>query len=142
MKYFFDTSVLLPTFLEDHEHHEASLRAFLKADKKQGCCGAHSLAELYATATRLPGKHRLSGEQVMLFLEDVRERLAIVALSGDDYLSAVKEAAASGVVGGTIYDALLAHCALKAGAEIIYTWNQKHFQQFSAEIAKRLRNPQ
>jgi len=142
VKYFFDTSVLLPTFLEDHEHHEASLRAFLKADKKQGCCGAHSLAELYATATRLPGKHRLSGEQVMLFLEDVRERLAIVALSGDDYLSAVKEAAASGVVGGTIYDALLAHCALKAGAEIIYTWNQKHFQQFSAEIAKRLRNPQ
>ena len=142
MKYFFDTSVLLPTFLEDHEHHEASLRAFLKADKKQGCCGAHSLAELYATATRLPGKHRLSGEQVMLFLEDVRERLAIVALSGDDYFSAVKEAAASGVVGGTIYDALLAHCALKAGAEIIYTWNQKHFQQFSAEIAKRLRNPQ
>jgi len=142
VKYFFDTSVLLPTFLEDHEHHEASLRAFLKADKKQGCCGAHSLAELYATATRLPGKHRLSGEQVMLFLEDVRERLAIVALSGDDYFSAVKEAAASGVVGGTIYDALLAHCALKAGAEIIYTWNQKHFQQFSAEIAKRLRNPQ
>jgi len=142
VKYFFDTSVLLPTFLEDHEHHEASLRAFLKADKKQGCCGAHSLAELYATATRLPGKHRLSGEQVMLFLEDVRERLAIVALSGDDYFSAVKEAAASGVVGGTICDALLAHCALKAGAEIIYTWNQKHFQQFSAEIAKRLRNPQ
>ncbi len=142
MKYFFDTSVLLPTFLEDHEHHEASLRAFLKADKKQGCCGAHSLAELYATATRLPGKHRLSGEQVMLFLEDVRERLTIVALSGEDYFAAVKDAAAFGVVGGTIYDALLARCALKASAEIIYTWNQKHFLQISPEIAERIRIPQ
>ena len=142
MKYFFDTSVLLPTFLEDHVHHEASLRAFLKADKKQGCCGAHSIAELYATATRLPGKHRLSGEQVMLFLENVRERLAIVTLTAEDYYVAVKEAAAAGIVCGTIYDALLARCAMKAGAEIIYTWNQKHFQQFSAEIAKRLRIPQ
>jgi predicted nucleic acid-binding protein len=141
VKYFFDTSVLLPTFLEDHEHHKASLRAFLRADRKQGCCGAHSLAELYATATRLPGKHRLSGEQVMLFLQDVRERLTIVALSGDDYFAAVKEAATLGVVGGTIYDALLARCALKADAEIIYTWNQKHFQQFSPEIAKRVRIP-
>ena len=56
MKFFFDTSVLLPCFLEDHEHHEASLRAFLEADKKEGCCGAHSLAELYATATRLTRK--------------------------------------------------------------------------------------
>ncbi len=142
MKYFFDTSVLLPSFIEDHQHHEPSLRAFLKADKKQGCCGAHSLAELYATATRLPGKHRLSGEQVLLFLENVRERLTIVTLTADDYYAAVKEAAAAGVVGGTIYDALLARCATKAGAEIVYTWNRKHFQQFSPEITKRLRMPE
>jgi predicted nucleic acid-binding protein len=142
VKYFFDTSVLLPSFLEDHEHHEAGLRAFLKSDKKLGCCGAHSLAELYATATRLPGKHRLSGEQVLLFIENVRERLTIVTLTADDYYGAVKEAAAAGVVGGTIYDALLARCATKARAEIIYTWNQKHFQQFSPEITKRLRIPQ
>jgi predicted nucleic acid-binding protein len=54
----------------------------------------------------------------------------------------VKEAAAVGVVGGTVYDALLARCAIKAGAEIIYTWNMKHFQQFSPEITKRLRTPQ
>jgi hypothetical protein len=45
MKWFFDTSVLVPTFLEDHEHHAASLKAFLKADKRLACCGAHSLAQ-------------------------------------------------------------------------------------------------
>jgi predicted nucleic acid-binding protein len=142
VKYFFDTSALLSTFLEDHEHHEASLGTFLKADKEQACCGAHSLAELYATATRLPGKHRLSGDQVLLFLENVCERLTIITLTADDYFSAIQEAATMGVVGGMIYDALLARCAVKAEAEIIYTWNQKHFQQFSPEIAKRLKTPQ
>ena len=141
MKFFFDTSVLLPCFFEDHEHHEASLRVFLKADKKQGSCGAHSLAEFYATATRFPGKHRLSGEQVLLFLENVRERLTIVTLTADEYYGALKEAAATGVVGGTIYDALLGYCAMKAEAEHIYTWNVKHFRQFSPDIVKRLRTP-
>jgi predicted nucleic acid-binding protein len=141
MKFFFDTSVLLPCFFEDHVHHEASLGAFLKADNKQGCCGAHSLAEFYATATRFPGKHRLNGEQVMLFLENVRERLTIVSLTADEYYGALKEAAAAEIVGGTIYDALLGQCAMKAEAECIYTWNLKHFRQFSPDIVKRLRTP-
>jgi predicted nucleic acid-binding protein len=141
MKAFFDTSVLLPVFLEDHEHHEASLQAFLKADKRSGTIGAHSLAEIYGTATRLPRRERLRGEQVMLFLDDVVDRLAIVALTSDEYYSAVKAAATNGVVGGAIYDALLASCALKAKADVIYTWNLKHFQQLGPEIASRTQNP-
>jgi predicted nucleic acid-binding protein len=141
LKAFFDTSVLLPVFFEDHEHHEASLKIFLKAEKKQSCCGGHSLAELYATATRLPGKHRLSGEQVLLFLENVRERFTIVTLTADEYFAVVKEGAARNMVGGMIYDAILAQCAIKAGAEIIYTWNLKHFQQLGTKVTTRLRTP-
>lgn len=80
MRWFFDTSVLIPTFLEDHEHHEASLDAFLKSDRRSSCCAAHSLAEVYSALTRLPGQHRLSGEQVLLFLENIRERLTLVTL--------------------------------------------------------------
>jgi predicted nucleic acid-binding protein len=141
VKFFFDTSVLLPSFLEDHEHHEASLKAFLQADKKQGCCGAHGLAELYATATRLPGKHRLSGDQVLLLLENIYERLTIVTLTADEYRSTLKRAAAADISGGTIYDSLLVSCAMKAEAETIYTWNVRHFQQFSPGITTRLRTP-
>jgi predicted nucleic acid-binding protein len=58
VKWFFDTSVLIPVFLEDHEHHELSLAAFVPAEKKRACCAAHSLAEVYAARTRLLGKHR------------------------------------------------------------------------------------
>jgi predicted nucleic acid-binding protein len=139
LRAFFDTSVLIPVFIEDHEHHERSLKAFVDTDKRLDCCAAHSLAEVYSTMTRLPGRHRLSGEQVLLFLENIRERLMLVTLTGDEYHSAIKEAAEVGVVGGTIYDALIARCAVKAKAEAIYTWNMRHFERFGAAIVKRLR---
>lgn len=141
MKWFFDTSALIPVFLEDHERHEPSLSAFINADRKTGCCGAHSLAEVYATLTRLPGRHRLSGDQVLLFLQNIYERLTLVALDGEEYLAAMTSAAAASITGGALYDALLAHCALKARAEIIYTWNVRHFQQLGPEIAPRVRTP-
>jgi predicted nucleic acid-binding protein len=135
----FDTSVLIPVFIEDHEHHERSLKAFVDADKRRDCCAAHSLAEVYSTMTRLPGRHRLSGDQVLLFLENIRERLTLIALTGDEYHSTIKEAAEGGIIGGTIYDALIARCALKAKVDALYTWNAQYFQQFGEAIVKRLR---
>ena len=140
MRAFFDTSVLIPVFIEDYEHHERSLKAFVDTDKKRDCCAAHSPAEVYSTMTRLPGRHRLSGEQVLLFLENIRERLALITLTGDEYHAAIKNAAEEGIIGGTIYDALIARCALKAKVEVVYTWNTRHFQQFGAASVMRLRS--
>lgn len=91
--------------------------------------------------TRLPGRHRLSGEQVLLFLENIRERLALVALTGGEYHATLKEAGRAGVTGGTIYDALIARCALKAKVDAVYTWNTRHFEQFGPVIGQRLRTP-
>ena len=141
MNRFFDTSALIPAFLEDHEHHEASFKALRKCDKANASCAAHSLAEMYATLTRLPGKHRMSGDQAMLFLEEVRERLTPVSLDSEECFAALRAAAARGVVGGTVYDLLVAHCALKARASTIYTWNLRHFQQLGPEIARLLKTP-
>ena len=141
MKWFFDTSVLIPVFMEDHEHHEASLAVFAPADKKRACCAAQSLAELYSGLTRLPGKHRLSGEQVLLFLEAIEERLTVIALDSREYSSAIRQAAVDGIVGGMLYDTLLARCARKAAAEVIYTWNVQHFRRLGSEVASRIKTP-
>jgi predicted nucleic acid-binding protein len=141
LKAFFDTSVPIPLFLEDHEHHERSLKAFISSNEKQNYCAAHSLAEVYSTMTRLPGRHRLSGEQVLLFLENIRERLTLVALTGAEYDVTIKEAAEASIIGGTIYDALICRCALKAKVDALYSWNTRHFQQFGPTIVKRLREP-
>src|SRR5579864_5010455 len=114
MKAFFDTSVLVPVFYGDHVHHRASLDLFVQFDRESGCCGAHSLAEIYATLTRMPGRHRISGEQAMLFIGSLLERLTVVALDGDEYARCLASSAALGIVGGATYDALLARCAIKA----------------------------
>jgi len=141
MKGFFDTSVLVPVFYGDHVHHKASLELFIQFDKSTGCCGAHSLAEVYSTLTRMPGKHRISGEQALLFIGSIRERLSIVGLSGDEYADALTASATAGVVGGGIYDAMLAHCALKAKAEFLYTWNERHYRLCGKEVVLRLATP-
>ena len=141
MKGFFDTSVLVPLFYRDHVHHGPSQRLFIQFTQSTGCCGAHSLAEVYATLTRMPGKRRISGEQAMLFIGNIRERLSIVALSGEEYADALRASAAWGIVGGAIYDAMLAHCALKSKAQAIYTWNTRHYSLCGREVVWRLRTP-
>jgi predicted nucleic acid-binding protein len=141
MKAFFDTSALVPVFYGDHVHHKASLDRFIQFDKTTGCCGAHSLAEVYSTLTRMPGKHRISSEQAMLFIGSICERLTIVALTGDEYAHALQASSALGIVGGGIYDAMLAHCALKARAKTIYTWNSRHYAMCGQKVVSILGVP-
>ncbi len=73
MRGFLDASVLVPVFYGDPVHHHASLAIFLTLGPSAGCCGAHSLAVVYATLTRMPGKHRIRGEQAMLFIGNIRQ---------------------------------------------------------------------
>ncbi len=77
----------------------------------------------------------------MLFLETMRERFTLIALDDKEYFRAIEEAAAAGVTGGAVYDALIARCALKAGAETIYTWNASDFHRLGPEVARRVRTP-
>ena len=141
MKVFFDTSVLVAAVLEEHEHHQRSFALLAKASRPSSCCAVHNLAEAYATLTRFPGKQRLSPEQALLSLSVFESRLTIVALDSREYLAAIRRFAAIGIVGGTIYDALIAACALKAGAEVLYTWNLGHFMQLGDDVAQRVRTP-
>jgi predicted nucleic acid-binding protein len=46
VKAFLDTSVLVATFDEEHEHHPPSIDLFLRFGKNDACCGAHSLPEV------------------------------------------------------------------------------------------------
>jgi predicted nucleic acid-binding protein len=141
VKYFFDTSVLVAAISVHHVHHPPSQTAYLSATRINSSCAAHSLAEVYSTLTRFPGKQRMTGEQALLFIEDIRQRFTTVALDHDEYWSAISDSAIQGIVGGTIYDALIARCAVKAKATVIYTWNVNHFRRLGSEIAKRVQTP-
>ncbi len=96
---FFDTSALVAVFYGTHIHHQASIALFIQFDKSTRCRGAQSLAEVYSTLTRMPGKHRISGEQAMLFIGSIREQLSIIALNRDGYAAVPQASSALGIVG-------------------------------------------
>ena len=141
MKAFLDTSVLIATFYGDHEHHGPSLDVFLRFGRKAACCGAPSLAEVYAVLTGMPAPRRVGPDAAGLFLDSIRENLTLVALDEVDYLRTTQSAAGVRVVGGAIYDAILGRCAVKARAEILYTWNTQDFLRLPSAIADRVRRP-
>jgi len=141
VKAFLDTSVLVATFYGEHEHHEPSFALFLQQKKSTACTAAHCLAEVYSVVTGMPSKDRASPDEALLFLRDVRDRLAILTLSELEYFKVLEDAAAAGVSGGTTYDAIIAQCALKAKAQTIYTWNVKHFNRLGSQIASRVSQP-
>lgn len=141
MKAFLDTSVLIPVALGDHERHEACLELFVRHPQGEACCAAHSLAEVYAVLTKLPGKHRIAPDQAMLFIGSLRERLTVISLTGVEYAQALAQAASLGIQGGTVYDLLLSACALKAEAKAIYTSNLRHYALCGPEVQRRIKTP-
>jgi len=45
------------------------------------------------------------------------------------------------IIGGAAYDALIGHCALKAGAEVLLTWNLRDFVRMGPDIAGIAKTP-
>ena len=141
MRYFFDTTVLVAGVLEEHEHHEPSFSALSTASRTSAFCAAHNVAEVFATLTRYPGKQRLSAEQALLALTAIESRFTIVALETREYLAAIRRFAAIGITGGTIYDGLMAACAVKAKVDVLYTWKIGHFMLLGDEVARKVHTP-
>ncbi len=141
MKEFLDTSVLVAAFWGGHVHHQASVTRLGAATKKQSACGIHSLAEVYAVMTALPVRPPIPPEQALLFVEEVRDRLALVSLSGEEYFAAIERTAGGGFSSGRVYDGLLLACAMKVKAQTIYTWNLKHYQSLAPELSSRIHTP-
>jgi predicted nucleic acid-binding protein len=141
VRWFFDSSVLVAALLPDHEHHARSFAAFASATPRNAACAAHSLAEVYATLTRYPGKERLSAEFADVLLQEIERRFTLVWLDGNAYRASIRRIATMGIVGGAVYDALVAACAIKAGADHLYTWNARHFNLLGAEIQRLVTMP-
>jgi predicted nucleic acid-binding protein len=67
--------------------------------------------------TALPVRPQISPDQVLLFVEQIRDKATIVALNEGEYVNAMRAASESAVVGGRIYDFLLLAAARKNRSE-------------------------
>lgn len=140
MTRFFDTSVLVAAAVDYHPHFSSSFR-LLRRDDAKGATSAHCLAEFYNTLTRGTGHYRRSGAEAMAWITRARDRLAVASMGGSDYVSALNRAAAFGVSGPVVYDFLIGVTAQLAGADELFTWNVKHFNQFRTAFRMRVLSP-
>jgi predicted nucleic acid-binding protein len=109
-----DTSVVVAAFASWHEGHRAALEC-LRRDPR---LPAHVVIETFSVITRLPAPHRAPGKLVAEFLRQ-RFRNPLLTLPPNSHLRLVEQAAAAGLAGGAIYDALIAATASRAGATLL-----------------------
>jgi predicted nucleic acid-binding protein len=126
-----DTNCLVALLSPRHEHHD---RAFQEIEHRLDtgqtlAIAAHALVETYAVLTRLPAPHRLSPADCRALIEAnfAGDAVMLVALSADDYRRLIYSAPERGVIGGRVYDAVIAACARSAGAAALLTFNERHF---------------
>lgn len=109
-----DTSVVVAGFASWHEGHRAAAAALERAPRVPG----HVLVETYSVLTRLPLPHRAPASLVSRFLAE-RFVEPPLTLSPRAHLALLEKAAREGIVGGSVYDALIAEVARRAGATLL-----------------------
>jgi predicted nucleic acid-binding protein len=89
---------------------------------------APALVEAYAVLTRLPAPHRLAPADAWALVKgNFIERRQVVALTGRLYVGVLHDLVQQAFGGGRAYDAVIAACADHAGADVLLTFNTRHF---------------
>lgn len=134
MKVFLDTSVLVAGSVQSHPHYPQAILALQRIASAQdrGFISMHSLAETYATLTRLPLRPRIHPSEAARIIEaGIIPHVEVVPLEKADYVETIRHTAEGGWIGAKIYDALLLRCAARCGVERIYTFNIGDFRQLA-----------
>jgi predicted nucleic acid-binding protein len=109
-----DTSVVVAAFASWHQGHRTATEAM----SRQPRIPSHVLLETYSVLTRLPPPHRAPPDVVVAFLQS-RFSEAPLVLSPAAHLRLIERAAVADIVGGGLYDAVVAATAAQARALLL-----------------------
>jgi predicted nucleic acid-binding protein len=109
-----DTSVVVAAFASWHEGHASAVATLGRRPRLP----VHVILEAYSVLTRLPPPHRAPAAIAAAFL---RERFPgpPLAIPAAPQRALVDLAARAGLLGGAIYDVLVAATALRASATLL-----------------------
>lgn len=130
MQAFLDTSVLVAASVLAHPHHARALPLLRRLVDRldEGTICAHSIAETYATLTRLPLQPRIHpSEANRLITDNILPHVRVIALTPAMYATALATMTEGCYIGAKIYDALLLACAASTPVERVYTFNLGDF---------------
>lgn len=108
-----DTSVAIPLLIQTHAAHERTVAWWAG---RQVALSGHALAETYSVLTRLPGDLRLSPADAARLITDRFALPLLLSSAAMARLPAVLSEA--GIVGGAVYDAMVALAAREHGATL------------------------
>ena len=144
MKVLFDSNVIIAALIETHPQHSSAWPWLQKARRKdiEAMIAAHSLAEIYATLTKLPVYPRISPALAeKLIARNVLPHFQIITADQNDYRTVLQILAKNNIAGGATYDALIAHAAAKAQADKLLTFNSRDFKKAYPAVAKLIEVP-
>ena len=125
-----DSSFLIALLSDWHAKHQKTLQSFeyWRDRDAQIILPLHTILECYSVLTRIPAPYRLPPD---LALQAIRENFSrtalVVGVKAGNVWERIEDLSRRGVGGGRVYDALIAWCALDAGATILMTWNLKDY---------------
>jgi predicted nucleic acid-binding protein len=126
---------MIATVSDWHPHHR---RAIADIDRRLNngesmLLAAPALVEAFSVLTRLPRPYRVppSDGLALLQVSLLDHAESVVALDGDTYVRFIRDAAADTIVGGQVYDAVIAACARAANVDTLLTFNERHFRRFA-----------
>ena len=109
-----DTSLVVAGFASWHEGHSSAAAVLARRPRVP----AHVLVETYSVLTRLPSPHRAPADLVAVFLAE-RFGEPPLLLPARAHIRLIEQAAAAGIGGGSIHDALIAATARHARARLL-----------------------
>ena len=144
MKVLMDTSVLVAAVLPSHSKHRPCAQ-WLDAAKQAAfelVVSSHTIAELYAILTRMPVRPRITAGTAVQFVDDILTAARPISLSGRHYQDMVGSLAQRGLIGGVVYDAVIAKAAELESADYLLTLNKPDFDRVWPAGAARIVSPE
>jgi predicted nucleic acid-binding protein len=143
VNYLFDSSVLVAGLVEIHPH-QARAQPWLdrmEAGEIAVALTAHTLAETYTGLTNLPITPRIEPCLALELIRDTAAHARIVPITEADYRRTIQRVAERGLVGGLVYDALIAGVAERLKVDRLVTFNVSHFRRVWPEGHDRIISP-
>lgn len=133
-----DANCIVAALSPWHAHHAASLgECGRRLDRgEQMVVPAPALIEAYAVLTRLPMPYRLGPIDAMTLLDaNFLKQARVVGTDPGNAPELLRLFVKAGIAGGRTYDAFIAEAARDAGAEVLLTFNRRHFEPAPPGIA-------
>ena len=129
-----DSNVLIATSAVTHIHHIPS-RAFLFSYAPVDLAvTAASLCEVYNNLTRPPPRFNFPPIVAQAQVDDIAQRLRVVALEPTAVIATIRRFALLGGTGPRLYDYLIGATGEAFGADTIVTWNVRHFDRLFSHL--------